>query len=71
MNRWRLGKTCLRKVPISGIGVMNHQGSDENFHKIKEILPKLQSNYFYKFSKALQDVNAPMDLINVFSTFLQ
>lgn len=63
MNRWRLGKACLRKVPISGIGVMNYQGSDQNFHRIKELLPDLRSNYVQKLNKALRDVNAPESLI--------
>lgn len=63
MNRWRLGKACLRKVPISGIGVLNHQGSDENFLKIKEILPDLHFNYVNELANALKNVNAPEDLI--------
>ena len=28
LNRRKLGKLCLKKVPISCIGVMNFQGSD-------------------------------------------
>jgi selenocysteine insertion sequence-binding protein 2 len=71
MNRWRLGKTCLRKVPISGIGVLNHQGSDENYMKIKEVLPLLQLDYKSKLTQALKDVNAPKDLIEEFSTLLK
>ena len=66
MNRWRLGKTCLRKVPISGIGVINHQGSDENYLKIKEILPELQLKYNEKLVNSLHAVNAPIELINQF-----
>ena len=71
MNRWRLGKTCLRKVPISGIGVLNHQGSDENYMKIKEVLPLLQLDYKTKLLQALKDVNAPKDFIEEFSTLLK
>ncbi len=28
LNRRRLGKACLRTVPVSCVGVMNHQGSE-------------------------------------------
>jgi hypothetical protein len=28
MNRYRLGKVCVRKVPVSCIGILNYQGSD-------------------------------------------
>lgn len=67
MNRWKLGKSCLRKVPISGIGVLNHQGSDENFIKIKELLPTLKSNYCVEFVNALKNVNAPNEMIDAWS----
>ena len=53
MNRWKLGKACYRKVPISGIGVLNHQGSDENFKKIQDYLQTLRVNYSEKLSTAL------------------
>lgn len=57
MNRWKLGKTCFRKVPISGIGVLNHQGSDENFKKIRdELLPTLRASYDEKFTDAIKAV---------------
>ena len=67
MSRWKLGKSCLRKVPISGIGVLNHQGSDENFIKIKELLPTLKSNYCVEFVNALKNVNAPNEMIDAWS----
>lgn len=63
MNRWRLGKACLRKVPISGIGILNYQGSDENYLKIKQILPDLHHNYVNELANALKNVNAPEDII--------
>ena len=28
LNRYRLGRACLRKVPVSCIGILNYQGSD-------------------------------------------
>ena len=28
LNRRKLGKLCLKKVPVSCIGIMNYQGSD-------------------------------------------
>jgi ribosomal protein L7Ae-like RNA K-turn-binding protein len=31
MNRYRLGKVCLRKVPVSCIGILNYQGSDVSY----------------------------------------
>ncbi len=30
LGRRRLGRACLRKVPVSCVGVMNHQGSEVN-----------------------------------------
>ena len=64
MNRWKLGRACFRKVPISGIGVMNAQGSDENFSKVKELSAVQRTNYNEKLCKALEDVNAPQELID-------
>ena len=35
LNRYKLGKLCLKKVPISCIGILNYQGSDVSiFRKI-------------------------------------
>jgi len=28
LNRYGLGRVCVRKVPVSCIGILNHQGSD-------------------------------------------
>ena len=28
LNRYKLGRMCLKKVPISVIGILNYQGSD-------------------------------------------
>ena len=28
MNRWNIGKSILRKVPVSIVGVMNYDGTD-------------------------------------------
>ncbi len=36
--------------------MLNHQGSDENYKKILELLPPLRIAYSERFSKALQDV---------------
>lgn len=56
MNRWKLGRSCFRKVPISGIGIMNYQGSDNNAKLILELLPQLKSSYNDKLQKALENV---------------
>ena len=56
MNRWKLGKSCLRKVPISGIGILNHQGSEENVKKILHLLAYLRSTYTDKFNEAINNV---------------
>ena len=34
LNRFKLGKLCLKKVPISCIGILNYQGSDVSKEKI-------------------------------------
>ena len=56
MNRWKLGKSCLRKVPISGIGIMNYQGSEESVKKIMSLLPNLRSSYSEKFTEAMNNL---------------
>ena len=55
LNRWKLGKACYRKVPISGIGVLNHQGSDECFKKIQDFLQTLRTDYAEKLSNAMSN----------------
>jgi hypothetical protein len=57
LNRQKLSKACLRKVRVSGIGVLNHQGSDENFSQITNLLPVLKSKYGSKLENALHQVN--------------
>ena len=43
---------------------MNAQGSDENFSKVKELSAVQRTNYNEKLCKALEDVNAPQELID-------
>ena len=56
LNRWKLGKCCLRKVPISGIGILNHQGSEENVKQILNLLSDLRLTYEEKLSQAIKNV---------------
>ena len=51
-----MGKCCLRKVPISGIGILNHQGSEENVKQILNLLSDLHLTYEEKFNQALKNV---------------
>ena len=57
MNRYKLGKTCLRKVPVACIAILNYQGSDDNFRAMSEMLPKLKEDYQYKLNEAILKIN--------------
>ncbi len=41
--------------------MLNHQGSDENYKKILELLPPLRAAYSERFAKALQDVGGNIE----------
>merc|ERR1712045_392045 len=51
LNRFKLGKLCLKKVPISCIGILNYQGSDDNFKKVLELAESLRVGYKVRLEK--------------------
>ncbi len=56
MNRYRLGRACLRKVPVSAVGVLNYQGSEENVRKMEALLPGLRQGYSDKLEAAYNSI---------------
>lgn len=47
LKRWKLGRILLKKVPVSCVGIINADGSEENFAKVKVLLRE-QRNLFNK-----------------------
>merc|ERR1711879_530737 len=54
MNRWNIGKSILRKVPVSIVGVMNYDGTDANFKKMVEMRLELKSEYDDKLARQVK-----------------
>lgn len=59
LNRRKLGKLCLKKVPVSCIGIMNYQGSDENYKTIQSLVAGLTEEYQAKFAAEIQHITSP------------
>ncbi|XP_071450157.1 selenocysteine insertion sequence-binding protein 2 isoform X2 [Hetaerina americana] len=51
LTRRQLGKVTYRKVGVSCVGVLNYQGSEENFKKIISALEDSKKDYEEKFEK--------------------
>jgi len=45
LNRRRLGRACLRKVPVSCVAVMNPQGADETYKSLLALAASLAEQY--------------------------
>merc|ERR1711872_655022 len=45
LNRYQLGRACLRKVPVSCIAIMNPQGSDETYKSLLNLASELRQKY--------------------------
>lgn len=43
--RYKLGKVCRRKVPVSCAAVLNYQGANETFKAMTDLLPQLRADY--------------------------
>jgi len=59
LNRRKLGKLCLKKVPVSCIGIMNYQGSDENYKTIQSLVAGLTEEYQAKLAAEIQHITSP------------
>merc|ERR1719431_1263556 len=59
MNRRKLGKLCLKKVPVSCIGIMNYQGSDENYKKMLSMTSTLTETYQARLQAEVEKINSP------------
>merc|ERR1719431_860028 len=59
MNRRKLGKLCLKKVPVSCIGIMNYQGSDENYKTMLSLANNLTESYQARFQAEVEKINSP------------
>ncbi|CAB4068981.1 SECISBP2 [Lepeophtheirus salmonis] len=44
-TKWKLGYITYRKTPVACIGILNYDGSNENFNKIKNLIPGLKEEY--------------------------
>ena len=64
MNRYKLGKTCLRKVPVACVAILNYQGSDEHFKAMVEMLPALKQEYRDKLGEAILKINCDIGIPN-------
>merc|ERR1712154_98156 len=45
MNRYKLGKVCRRKAPVSCAAILNYQGANETFKAMTDLLPQLRADY--------------------------
>ena len=61
-NRYKLGRTCLKKVPISCIGILNYQGSDENFKSLLSQTEILREQYKTKLQEEIERILNPPSL---------
>merc|ERR1711892_1060154 len=59
LNRRKLGKLCLKKVPISCIGIMNYQGSDENYKSMQSLVGNLTEEYGAKLASEIEHITSP------------
>jgi len=59
LNRRKMGKLCLKKVPVSCIGIMNYQGSDENYKTIQSLVETLKQDYQAKLAEEVQHITSP------------
>jgi len=59
LNRRKLGKLCLKKVPVSCIGIMNYQGSDENYKTIQTLVASLTEDYQSKLATEIEHITSP------------
>merc|ERR1711892_533500 len=59
LNRRKLGKLCLKKVPISCIGIMNYQGSDENYKSMLSLVGNLTEEYEAKLASEIEHITSP------------
>eukprot|EP00092_Neocalanus_flemingeri_P022511 GFUD01024412.1.p1 GENE.GFUD01024412.1~~GFUD01024412.1.p1 ORF type:complete len:1026 (+),score=376.63 GFUD01024412.1:135-3212(+) len=59
LNRRKLGKLCLKKVPVSCIGIMNFQGSDENYKTMQSLAVGLTEDYQTKLAAEIQQITSP------------
>merc|ERR1712142_973786 len=59
LNRRKLGKLCLKKVPISCIGVMNFQGSDEHYREMLRLADCQRLQYQEKVAAAVARLRSP------------
>jgi len=57
LNRRKLGQLCKKKVPVSCIGIMNHQGSESNFNLMQELAANLRITYSEKLSLAMANLD--------------
>jgi len=62
LNRYKLGRTCLKKVPISCIGILNYQGSDENFKSLLSQTEILREQYKTKLQEEIERILNPPSL---------
>jgi len=59
LNRRKLGKLCLKKVPVSCIGIMNYQGSDENYKKMLSMTSTLTETYQARLQAEIVKIVCP------------
>merc|ERR1712098_668565 len=59
LNRYKLGRTCLKKVPISCIGILNYQGSDDNFKTLLSQTELLREQYKTKLQEEIERILNP------------
>merc|ERR1712029_826809 len=58
-NRYKFGKICRRKVPISCAAVLNYQGANETFKAMTSLLPKLKDDYNKRLREELDEMRPP------------
>ena len=56
LSRKGLGRACKRKVNVSAVGILNYQGSEENFHKMVEFRAECSAQYRERLNGALVQV---------------
>merc|ERR1712032_869415 len=58
MNRRKLGRACLRKVPVSCVAIMNPQGSDETYKSMLNLASELRQQYQERLEKEIEKLTA-------------
>ena len=58
MNRRKLGRACLRKVPVSCVAIMNPQGSDETYKSMLNLASELRQQYKERLEKEMEKLTA-------------